>query len=291
MVATDCPSSGIPPRLAISLVVNIEEGAEYLPALGDKGPEPVDELGISLRKPVRNLANESNYCYGLLAGLPRITGLLATHRVRCTFAAAAQALRLMGEQARELVASGHEICAHGNRWVHQYLMDRDDESGFIRDAVCTIEEVAGVRPVGWLSRYLFTENTRSLLAEQGFQYHMDDYSDDVPRIERVATSAGDRPIVVIPYALDTNDMKLWMNPAYTPRDWLDYAIDSFDVLHAESLERRKLLSLGIHLRIMGRPGRIGALERFIRHVHQHQRAAFVTRSEIARWALGGLYAP
>src|SRR5690606_2957391 len=111
-----------------------------------------------------------------------------------------------------------EVCAHGNRWIHQHQMDRDTEKAFIQVAADTIKELVGAVPSGWLSRYLFTENTRPLLAELGFQYHMDDYSDDVPRIEIVSTPSGERSIVVLPYALDTNDMKLWMSPAYTPND-------------------------------------------------------------------------
>ncbi len=278
-----------PPRLAVSLVVNIEEGSEYSIAAGDKGAEPVDEFGIALRKPVRNLPNESNYLYGIRAGFPRIARLLAAHGVRCTWAAAAEALRLVSDPVRAMVAGGHEVCAHGNRWIHQHQMDLDTEHAFIQTAAGTIEHLVGMAPAGWLSRYLFTGNTRSLLAELGFKYHMDDYADDVPRIETVPTRRGDRSIVVLPYALDTNDMKLWMNPAYTPRDWLDYAVDTFDVLHGESVEHPKVMSLGIHLRIMGRPGRIGALERFVRHVQQHPRAAFSTRAEIAGWARDGLY--
>lgn len=282
-------SSSSAHRLAVSLVVNIEEGSEYSIAAGDKGPEPVDEFGITLRKAVRNLPNESNYLYGLRAGFPRIARLLAAQQVRCTWAAAAEALRHISEPVRALINSGHEVCAHGNRWIHQHQMDRDTEKAFIQVAADTIKQLVGVVPSGWLSRYLFTENTRPLLAELGFQYHMDDYSDDVPRIEIVSTPSGERSIVVLPYALDTNDMKLWMSPAYTPNDWLDYAVDSFDVLHKESLDQPKIMSLGVHLRIMGRPGRIGVLERFVRHVKQHPSATFATRSDIAHWARNGRY--
>jgi len=277
------------PRLAVSLVVNIEEGSEYSVAFGDKGPEPVDEFAVVLRKPVRNLPNESNYLYGVRAGLPRIERLLASQNVRCTWAAAAEALRPVSSQMRQLISLGHEVCAHGDRWIHQHNMDLDTERAFIESATQTITKLTGTRPVGWLSRYLFTENTRSLLAEQEFKYHMDDYSDDKPRIEKIATTRGEQPIVVLPYALDTNDMKLWLSPAYTPVDWLDYAVDSFNVLYSEALDDAKIMSIGVHLRIMGRPGRIGVLEKFLRHVQQHPHAGFATRAEIAQWASEGQY--
>lgn len=277
------------PRLAVSLVVNIEEGSEYSVALGDKGPEPVDEFAVVLRKPVRNLPNESNYLYGLRAGLPRVARLLASRDVRCTWAAAAEALRPVSEPIRSLIGQGHEVCAHGDRWIHQHNMDAATERAFIENAARTIETLTGTRPVGWLSRYLFTQNTRPLLAELGYRYHMDDYSDDKPRVELIDTPGGQRSMVVLPYALDTNDMKLWMSPAYTPADWLEYAVDSFNVLYAEALDDPKIMSVGVHLRIMGRPGRIGALEKFVHHVQQRPHAGLVTRAEIAQWASAGLY--
>ena len=128
--------------------------------------------------------------------------LLEAHRLAATFTAAAVALERAPELAREIVAQGHEVCAHGWRWVHQFHLAEADEREFIRKAVASIERTTGTRPYGWLSRYLLTENTRRLLAEEGFRYHMDDYSDDRPFWD----VAGGRPIVVMPYALDTNDM-------------------------------------------------------------------------------------
>jgi allantoinase len=268
-------------RLAMSFVVNVEEGSEYTPHDGDKHPEPVDELGIALKRPVRNLGNESVYRYGIRAGGPRVLALLKRHGVRATFTAAALALERAPELAQAIVAGGHEVCAHGYRWIHQFAMSEDEEREFIWKAVASIEKSTGQRPQGWLSRYLFTPHTRRLVAEAGFTYHMDDYSDDAPFWDLV----DGKPIVVIPYALDSNDMKMWTAPALTPAQWLDYAVDTFEVLYEEGSAHPRLMSLGVHLRIIGRPGRIRAFERFIQHVRGQPSVWIATRREIAeRWA-------
>ena len=252
-------------RVALSIVVNLEEGAEQSVAAGDKHPEPVDELGVALRVPVRNFANESNYQYGIRAGAQRVFRVLAQRGVTCTVTAASAALAQAPSVADMILAGGHEVCAHGYRWVHQFSFDEARERAFIRKAVETQTAAIGTRPSGWLSRYLFTAQTRRLLVEEGFLYHMDDYSDDIPRWEQVETAGGPRRIVVVPYALDTNDMKFWLAPGYTPAQWLDYAIATFDQLYAEGADRPAIMSLGVHLRIIGRPGRIGAFDRFLQH--------------------------
>ncbi len=269
-------------KLALSVVVNVEEGAEASIAEGDRGPEPVDELGISLKKAIRNYGNESNYQYGIKAGAPRVMRLLEAHDIRATFTAAAVALERAPDLARQIVAGGHEVCAHGHRWVHQFHMDEARERQFIRDAVASIRQTTGERPHGWLSRYLLTPNTRRLLIEEGFSYHMDDYSDDLPFWH---DGPGGR-IAIMPYTLDSNDMKMWTDPAYTPANWLQYAIDSFDWLYREGAEGApRMMSLGVHLRIIGRPGRIGAFDAFLAHVRRHDGVWIATRKAIRdRWA-------
>jgi allantoinase len=268
-------------RLALSIVVNVEEGSELSIADGDRGPDPVDELGVTLKKARRNYGNESNYQYGLNAGAPRVMKLLEERKLKATFAAAAVSLERAPDLARRIVAGGHEVCAHGWRWVHQFHMDEVAERDFIRKAIASIERTTGLRPHGWLSRYLRTDNTRRLLVEEGFTYHMDDYSDDQPFWDAV----DGKPILILPYAIDSNDMKLWTAPSFTPADWLQYATDSFNWLYLEGVSAPRMMSLGVHLRIIGRPGRIRYFEKFLDHALRHGDVWIATRLEIARhWA-------
>lgn len=268
-------------RLAVSLVVNVEEGAEQNIRDGDKGPEPVDELGAVPSRPMRVHGNESNYQYGVKAGWPRVRDMLDAFNVECTVTAAALALERAPQIAADLRARAWEVAAHGFRWSHQFWMDEDKERAFIARARDSITATVGKPPRGWLSRYLHTEATRRLLAEEGFAYHMDDYSDDFPFWDVVTTVAGPRPIVVTPYAIDTNDMKMWVAPAMQPWDWSRYAIETYDRLAREA-ERgaAKVMNLGLHLRIIGRPGRIGALERILEHIAKDGRAWVASRGAI-----------
>jgi allantoinase len=267
-------------RIALSIVVNVEEGSEMSVARGDRAPEPVDELGIHLKAPIRNYGNESNYLYGIKAGAPRIVRLLREYGMKASWTVAAVSLENHPEIANAIADLGHEPVSHGWRWMHQFKMDEDAERDFIRKAVESIERTVGVRPYGWLSRYLHTDNTRRLLIEEGFSYHMDDYSGDVPFWDRDTVPG--RPIAIVPYQIDSNDMKMWTDPAYTPQQWLDYAIRCFDQLYAEGeAGNPKMMSLGLHLRIIGRAGRVWALEKFLAHVVSRSGVWVTTRREIA----------
>jgi allantoinase len=279
-------------RLAMSFVINIEEGSEMSIVRGDKGPEPVDELGVALKIPIRNYANESNYQYGIRAGAKRVFGAFEKAAITTTVTAAAQSLENAPQVAQMIVDGGHEACSHGWRWVHQYSLKEDREREFIQKAIDSIQTTTGTRPYGWLSRYLHTDITRSLLAEMEFEYHMDDFSDDTPRWDVVDTANGPKPIVIVPYALDTNDMKFWLAPGYTSAQWLEYAIDTFDRLYDEADDGTpRLMSLGLHLRIIGRPGRIGALEKFIAHVQSKPDVWCASRLDIARAFAAAVPAP
>jgi peptidoglycan/xylan/chitin deacetylase (PgdA/CDA1 family) len=264
-------------RIALSIVVNVEEGSERSLVRGDKGMEAVDELGMFLKDPIRNYANESNYAFGINVGGPRVLALLARHGVTSTWTVCGQALEAAPDLARAITAQGHEACSHGYRWQFQHRMDEAAERAFIRKAADSIEATTGQRPKGWLSRYFCTDNTRRLLGEEGFVYHMDDFSDEAPFWD----TTGPQPIVVVPYQLDTNDMKMWPHPGYTARDWLDYAIDSFDFLYEEGAQTPRLMSLGVHLRIIGRPGRAAMFERFLQHVRAKPDVWIATRLSIA----------
>lgn len=267
-------------RLALSVVVNVEEGAEANILDGDKYPEPVDEMGIALKRSVRNYGNESNYRYGILRGAPRVMRLLEKHGIKATITGCALALERAPELAAEIVRQGHEVTSHGYRWAHQFHMNEEQEREYIRKAVTSLEKTTGKKPTGWLSRYLLTDNTRRLLCEEGFLYHMDDYGDDEPRWD----AANGKPIVVLPYQVDTNDMKFWSAPAYTPEQWLKYAKDNLDWMVEEGEHEVNMMSLGLHLRIIGRPGRIWALDEFCAYAAQRAKESKVwiaTREEIA----------
>ena len=267
-------------RMALSVVVNVEEGSEQTIARGDKGMEPVDELGIFIKAPIRNYSNESNYLYGIKAGAPRVVKLLKQFDIMASWTVAALSLENHPEIAEAIVELGHEPVSHGWRWVHQFRLNEEQEREFIRKAVTSIEQTCGVRPYGWLSRYMLTDNTRRLLIEEGFSYHMDDYSGDVPFWDR--ETVPDKPLVIVPYQLDNNDMKMWTDPAMTSEQWLAYAKRNFDQVYREGVEGNpKMMSLGLHLRIIGRPGRIWALEEFFRHVRQHDGVWVTTRKAIA----------
>jgi allantoinase len=269
-------------KMALSLVVNVEEGSEQSVARGDRGMEPVDELGIFIKAPIRNYANESNYLYGIKAGAPRVVKLLKRYDILASWTVAALSLENHPEIAQAIVELGHEPVSHGYRWIHQFKFDEAQEREFIRKAVTSIEKTCGVRPYGWLSRYMLTDNTRRLLIEEGFAYHMDDYSGDVPFWDRETVPG--KPMVIVPYQLDNNDMKMWTDPAMTPKQWLAYAIRNFDQVYREGVEGNpKMMSLGLHLRIIGRPGRIWALEEFFKHVRNYDGVWVTTRRAIAEY--------
>ena len=170
-------------------------------------------------------------------------------------------------------------------------MNEADERAFIQKAVASILATTGQRPFGWLSRCLLTENTRRLLAEAGFTYHMDDYSDDQPFWDMVTTATGSKPMVIMPYALDSNDMKMWTDPALKPDQWLKYAIDTFEWLYAEGPDAPRMMSFGVHLRIVGRPGRIGVFEAFLKYVKSRAGVWITTRADIAAHFAKSVSAP
>jgi len=270
-------------KLALSIVVNVEEGAEMNIRDGDRGPEPVDELSVIIKKPIRIHGNETNYQYGINAGAPRVIKLLDKYNVPATWTECSQSLERAPWIANEIMRRGDEPCCHGWRWFFQAFMNEEEEKGFIKKGTDSIERTCGRRPVGWLSRYLHTDITRRLLAEHDYLYHMDDYSGDFPFWDNVEMEDGTKkPTVILPYAIDSNDMKMWVSPSLQPADWATYAKDTFDWLVQEAEEEGvRMMSLGLHLRIIGRPGRIGAFEDFLKHINARTDVWVATRENIA----------
>ena len=269
--------------LALSLVVNVEEGAEQRVDEGDSRPEPVDELRAVPSKPIRVYGNESNYQYGINRGAPRILKLLDQAGFNATWTVCGQALLKARWLGQAIVERGDEPCNHGHKWRFTAFMDEAKETEFIEKSTQSIFDACGRKPVGWLSRYLHSANTRRILKAQGYHYHMDDYSDDFPFWEDVEMQDGSiEKMVVLPYAIDSNDMKFWLSPSFTPDMWLQYAKDTLDWLSSESRqEGARMMSLGLHLRIIGRPGRIAALEKFLSYVKTFEDVWIATREQIA----------
>lgn len=266
-------------KLAFSLVVNVEEGAERSILKGDKGPEPVDELVPPLKAPIRVHGNESNYQYGINRGAPRVLERLEKYKIPATWTICAEALEKAPWIGEAIAARGDEPANHGYRWLFTFNKSAEEERDFVDRGTKSIEASCGRKPVGYLSRYLHRNELRGTLADLGYLYHMDDYSDDFPRWEQ--TDHG--PIIVLPYAVDSNDMKFWLTPAFTTDQWVDYAKTTFDTLLAESKTHgARMMSLGLHLRIIGRPGRIEALDRILEYVTGHEEVWLATREQIAR---------
>lgn len=265
-------------KVALSLVVNVEEGAEPSPADGDPRTEGRAEMPHTPRDGMRDLAIESQYEYGSRAGLWRILETLRDYAAPATFFACGRALERNPAGARAIAAAGHEICSHGYEWREPSTMSRDEERESIRRAVEAIRATSGTRPIGWYCRWGPSVNTRELLVEEGgFLYDSDAYNDDLPYWADVAGT----PFLVLPYAMDTNDMKFWLGGFTTAETFAEYLRDSFDVLYREGARQPRMMSVGVHARILGRPGRVGALQRFLEHVHRHDGVWIARRDEIA----------
>lgn len=268
-------------RLAISLVINYEEGSERSLALGDPDQESMTEWGsYAIPAGTRNLAMESMYEYGSRVGIWRILDILDEQSVRATFHACAVAFEQNPDVARAAVAGGHEICSHGYRWEEVFRLTEAEEREHIRLAIESFERTCGKRPVGWYCRYGASIHTRRLVAQEGgFLYDSDAYNDDVPYFVEVE---GKRHLVV-PYTADVNDFRYWNSPGLSQAsDFFEYMKESFEVLYEDSATGPRMLSIGLHPRMVGRPGRVRAIKRFIEYAQQYQGVWFATREEIAR---------
>ena len=256
-----------------------EEGAEYSIADGDAENEAVYEIEQRIvGRP--DPAIDSHFEYGARAGWWRVMDLFERHHVKATVSASGRAVERLPMLARDAVRRGHEVSAHGWRWESHDGLDEAEERGRIARTVAAIEGATGVRPVGWHSRSPGSYNTRRLLVEEGgFLYDSDAYNDDLPYFVNVA---GKRHLV-LPYAFDTNDMQFFHTQRFSgARDFAEYVIDAFDWLRREGAHQPKMISIGLHLRIIGRPGRIGALDRIIQHIATNGDAWIAPRVDIAR---------
>src|SRR6266702_4681370 len=264
-------------RVAVSLVVNFEEGSELSVNDGDAGNEAIYEVVHRLEGP--DSCIDSHFEYGTRAAWWRIMDLFDAHGVKVTVSCCGRAVERSPELARDAVARGHEVSAHGWRWESHAEMDEATERLTIARTVAAIERATGQRPLGWHTRSATSPNTRRLLVEEGgFLYDSDAYNDDLP----YHVSVAGRRHLVLPYAFDTNDMQYTNASRFRGADFADYVIDSFDWLVREGETAPKMMSIGLHLRIVGRPGRIGALDRILSHLTSSGVAWVVPRVAIAK---------
>jgi peptidoglycan/xylan/chitin deacetylase (PgdA/CDA1 family) len=267
-------------RVAVSLVLNIEEGSEFAISKGDTRNERVYDM---TQEPldIPDPAMESHFAYGARAGYWRVLRVLDKYGVTCTLNLCGQALEKTPWVGEDGLKRGFEIGCHGYRWDTPAGKNEDEERSWIQQSVESIRRVTGVRPVGWHSRAPYTLATRRLLIEEGgFIYDSDLYDDDLPRILTV----GDRRHVVVPYSLDTNDMRCQRpeSPFVRAKDFSDYVNDGFDWLWEEGETSPKMMTIGLHTRIIGRPARINGLEAVLRHMTDKGKVWFATREQIAR---------
>lgn len=264
-------------RVAVSFVVNFEEGAEFSVGDGDQRNEAVYE--VIDRQDVHDPCIETHFEYGTRVGYWRIAELFERFGGKFTLSSCGRAVEVSPWLVRDAVSRGHEISAHGYRWETHAGMSEEVERGRIHQTVNAIEKAVGKRPVGWHTRSVRTANTRRLLKEQGFLYDSDAYNDDTPYFLKVEGS----PHLVLPYAFDTNDMQFQHTQRFnTAASFAEYVCDAFDWLWREGETKPRMLSIGLHLRMIGRPGRIGALERILQHMQQRGNAWVTSREAIAR---------
>ncbi|MCP5149622.1 MAG: allantoinase PuuE [Ectothiorhodospiraceae bacterium] len=268
-------------RLALNFVINVEEGSEASIADGDGFTEArLTEVPAS---PVphgeRDLGAESMFEYGSRVGFWRLHRLFRERDMPVTPFVCARALERNPAIAAAIRDAGWDICGHGLRWVEHYRLDEDEERRQIHEAVASIERSVGRRPLGWYCRYAPSVNTRRLLAEEGgFLYDSDAYNDELPYWVQVDGG----PHLVVPYTLTHNDTQIARGPIGTGREFFRYLREAFDMLLAEGRRAPRMMSVGLHQRIVGHPGRASGLARFLDHVAGQDGVWVAARADIAR---------
>jgi allantoinase len=276
-------------RIAVQFVLNYEEGGENNVLHGDAGSEQfLSEIVGAASYPARHMSMESIYEYGSRAGVWRILREFESRGLPLTVFGVAMAMKRHPELTSAFEELGHEIACHGLRWIHYQGMDEDTERRHMREAVAIFRELTGSAPLGWYTGR-DSPNTRRLVVEHGgFVYDADYYGDDLPFWTEVKVGNGDvRPHLVVPYTLDSNDMRFATPQGFnTGEQFFQYLKDSFDVLYAEGdpegQDRPKMLSVGMHCRLLGRPGRFRALQRFLDYVQEHEQVWICRRIDVAQ---------
>ena len=283
----DVPNADWPggARVAVQFVLNYEEGGENCVLHGDPASEQfLSEIVGATAYPARHLSMESIYEYGARAGVWRILREFERRKLPLTVFGVSMALERHPDLTAAFVDLGHEIACHGWRWIHYQNVDEATEREHMRIGVDIIRRLTGSAPLGWYTGR-DSPNTRRLVADHGgFLYDSDYYGDDLPFWTRVTKSDGTTGShLVVPYTLDCNDMRFATPQGFnTGEQFLKYLKDAFDVLYAEGAVTPKMMSIGMHCRLLGRPGRFAALQRFLDHVERHDRVWVCRRIDIAR---------
>ena len=267
-------------RIAVHFVLNYEEGGENCILHGDAASETFlsEIIGARAYEGVRHPSMESLYEYGSRAGFWRIYKLFHERQIPITIFGVAMALERNPQAVEAMLKADFEICSHGWRWIDYQFMDKELEREHMQRAIEIIERMTGEKPKGWYTGRN-SPNTRDLLIEQGgFVYDADDYSDDLPFWVKVQG----QDHLIVPYTLDTNDMRFASPQGFNSGEqYFQYLKDAFDVLYSEGTTTPKMLSIGLHCRIVGRPARFAALQRFVDYVQQHQDVWLCRRIDIA----------
>ncbi|KAB0585375.1 allantoinase PuuE [Ideonella dechloratans] len=272
-------------RVAVQFVLNYEEGGENAVLHGDAGSEQfLSEMFNPAAYPARHLSMEGIYEYGSRVGVWRILREFERRGLPLTVFGVSMALERHPELTQAFVELGHEIACHGWRWIHYQNLPEEVEREHMARGMEIIQKLIGERPLGWYTGR-DSPNTRRLVADfGGFAYDSDYYGDDLPFWLQVRKSDGSlAPHLVVPYTLDTNDMRFSLPQGFSHGDeFFEYLRDAFDVQYAEGDERPSMMSIGMHCRLLGRPGRFKALQRFLDHVQSHSRVWVTRRIDIAQ---------
>lgn len=268
-------------RLAVQFVINYEEGGENNILHGDAASEAFlsEIVGAQPWSGARHPSMESIYEYGSRVGVWRLLDLFRRHDIPVTVFAVAMALARNPAVAEAALAAGHEICSHGYRWIDYRDVPEDVERQHLQKAIEIITDLTGERPLGWYTGRTSVNTRRLVVEEGGFLYDADDYNDDLPFWIKV----NDKQHLVVPYTLDTNDMRFASPQGFNAGDqFFNYLRDAFDVLYEESAVTPRFMSIGLHCRLIGRPGRLLSLQKFIQHAQAHSAVWFCRRVDIAR---------
>ncbi len=267
-------------RLAVNFVMNYEEGSEPSVQDGEGFTETglTEAHGLNQGVKGRDLAGESMFEYGSRVGFWRLMRLFEERSLPMTVFGCALAMERHPPACAAIKAAGHDVCSHGWRWIKHFDLSEEEEREHIRKAVASFKQTVGEAPAGWYCRYGPGVNTRRLVVEHGgFLYDSDYYGDELPFWKTVSG----KPHLIIPYSLTNNDGKYagWTG---TSDDWFSFIRDAFDMLYKEGAKQPKMMSVGLHMRLIGHPARAVGLERLLDHISRHKDVWITRRVDIAR---------